>query len=129
MVLYSKYPDLDYDEDDDSMPTESHNEVLFPLQRLRVAGFRIYLSPNWPNIITETTKHHDAAEELRLERLAMGEGYHPTKEELECRISYARGIRSHRLQWRNKGASISNGLARSPVNKRKTRRKINSTMK
>jgi hypothetical protein len=69
--------------DDDPMPTKSRNKVLLPLQRLRAAGLRnlfIHLSRD------RTLREH-AAEELRLERLAMGEGYHSTKEELESRIS------------------------------------------
>ena len=76
------YTDSDSDDykDDDPMP---RNKVLLPLQRLRAAGLRnlfVHLSRD------RTLREH-AAEELRLERLAMGEGYHPTKEELESRIS------------------------------------------
>ncbi|KAN0074798.1 hypothetical protein V8E54_007409 [Elaphomyces granulatus] len=82
-IVYSDDSDSDDYEDDDPIPTESRNKVLLPLQRLWAAGLRdlfVHLSRD------RTLREH-AAEELRLERLAMGEGYHPTKEELGSRIS------------------------------------------
>jgi hypothetical protein len=66
---------------DQPMPTVSRDEILIPLQKLQ--GLRdlfVHLSKD------QSLREH-AAEELRLERLAMGDGYHPTKEELESRIS------------------------------------------
>ena len=68
---------------DGPMPTVSRDKILFSLQKLQATGLRdlfVHLSKD-----RNLRKH--AAEELRLERLAMGEGYHPTKEELESRIS------------------------------------------
>ncbi|KAN0078563.1 hypothetical protein V8E54_005076 [Elaphomyces granulatus] len=75
--------DMCYNTVQHDMPTVSRDKLLFSLQKLQATGLRdlfVHLSKD-----RNLRKH--AAEELRLERLAMGEGYHPTKEELESRIS------------------------------------------
>jgi hypothetical protein len=74
------YDNIQYD---GPMSTVSRDKILFPLQKLQATGLRdlfVHLSKD------RNLREH-AAEELRLERLAMGEGYHPTKEELESIIS------------------------------------------
>ncbi|KAN0074799.1 hypothetical protein V8E54_007410 [Elaphomyces granulatus] len=68
---------------DMSRPTVSLDEVMRPLHELRERDLRfrdifVHLSTDRNNM-----EHAIVAEELRLERLAMGEGYHPTKDELE----------------------------------------------
>jgi hypothetical protein len=75
--------DMCYNTVQHDMPTVSRDKLLFSLQKLQATGLRdlfVHLSKD------RNFREH-AAEELRLERLAMGEGYHPTKEELESRIS------------------------------------------
>ena len=74
------YNKIQYDK---PMPTVSCDQILFPLQKLQATGLRdlfVHLSKD------RNFREH-AAEELRLERLAMGEGYHPINEELESIIS------------------------------------------
>jgi hypothetical protein len=82
MDMFSMYNKIQ-DDDDEPMPTVSCDEILFPLQKLQATGLRdlfVHLSKD------RYLREH-AAEELRLERLAMGEGYHPINEELESIIS------------------------------------------
>ncbi|KAN0074800.1 hypothetical protein V8E54_007411 [Elaphomyces granulatus] len=64
-------------------PTLSPDEVVHPLRELHERGFR--LRDIFVHLSTDRNHrgHAIVAEELRLKRLAMGEEYHPTKEELE----------------------------------------------
>jgi hypothetical protein len=71
--------------------TVACDEVVHPVRALRgIRDFFVHLS--WDRNLREY-----AAEELRLERLAMGEGHHPTEEELKARE--AERSRSRKISW------------------------------